>query len=122
MFSSEKKIEAINGLVQEVKHYLELQKEYAKLNTAEKGTIVAATLLIIMVCILLGGIALLLAMFAGAYYLGDLLNNLPAGFGIMAGSMLLLLLLFYMNRKRWITEPIARFMSRTLLTEQDGKP
>ncbi len=119
MFSNSKNIESTNKLFQEFKNYIELLKEYVKLDSAEKLTVVFSAILTIAILLLLGSIVLLFLTFSLAYYLGDVLDNLPLGFGIIALAVLLLAVIFYSNRNRMVIQPIARFMTRLIITQEN---
>ena len=60
MFADDKSIENFQQLFFEFKKYLELQKEYTKLELTEKLTILFSTLIMILVLIILGMVALFL--------------------------------------------------------------
>ena len=68
MFADDKSIENFQQLFFEFKKYLELQKEYTKLELTEKLTILFSTLIMILVLIILGmrASALLVAGASGA--------------------------------------------------------
>ena len=54
MFTDDKSIENFQQLFFEFKKYLELQKEYTKLELTEKLTILLSTLIMIVILIILG--------------------------------------------------------------------
>lgn len=122
MFSQSKNMENMGKLFLEFKRYLELQKEFVKLDAAEKTTIVFSAAVTIAVVLLLGSIALLFFAFATAYYLGNVLESLSLGFCIVAAAVVVVALIFYSNRNRMVIQPIARFMANLILTkkEEDG--
>ena len=120
MFSNSKNIESIGKLLLEFKKYLELQKEFVKLDATEKMTVILSALLIVTVLLLLGSIVLLFLTFALAYYLGDVLGSLSLGFGLISAFILLLTVIFYLNRNRMVIQPMARFMTKLILTKEDG--
>lgn len=120
MFSNSKNIESIGKLLLEFKKYLELQKEFVKLDATEKMTVILSTILIVTVLLLLGSIVLLFLTFALAYYLGDVLGSLSLGFGLISAFILLLTVIFYLNRNRMVIQPMARFMTKLILTKEDG--
>lgn len=120
MFSNSKNIESIGKLLLEFKKYLELQKEFVKLDATEKMTVILSAILIVTVLLLLGSIVLLFLTFALAYYLGDVLGSLSLGFGIISAFILLLTVIFYLNRNRMVIQPMARFMTKLILTKEDG--
>ena len=120
MFSNSKNIESIGKLLLEFKKYLELQKEFVKLDATEKMTVILSAILIVTVLLLLGSIVLLFLTFALAYYLGDVLGSLSLGFGLISAFILLLTVIFYINRNLMIIQPMARFMTKLILTKEDG--
>lgn len=120
MFSNIKNIESIGKLLLEFKKYLELQKEFVKLDATEKMTVILSAILIVTVLLLLGSIVLLFLTFALAYYLGDVLGSLSLGFGLISAFILLLTVIFYLNRNRMVIQPMARFMTKLILTKEDG--
>ena len=120
MFSNSKNIESIGKLLLEFKKYLELQKEFVKLDATEKMTVILSAILIVTVLFLLGSIVLLFLTFALAYYLGDVLGSLSLGFGLISAFILLLTVIFYLNRNRMVIQPMARFMTKLILTKEDG--
>ena len=120
MFSYSKNIESIGKLLLEFKKYLELQKEFVKLDATEKMTVILSAILIVTVLLLLGSIVLLFLTFALAYYLGDVLGSLSLGFGLISAFILLLTVIFYLNRNRMVIQPMARFMTKLILTKEDG--
>ena len=120
MFSNSKNIESIGKLLLEFKKYLELQKEFVKLDATEKMAVILSAILIVTVLLLLGSIVLLFLTFALAYYLGDVLGSLSLGFGLISAFILLLTVIFYLNRNRMVIQPMARFMTKLILTKEDG--
>ena len=120
MFSNSKNIESIGKLLLEFKKYLELQKEFVKLDATEKMTVILSAILIVTVLLLLGSIVLLFLTFALAYYLGDVLGSLSLGFGLISAFILLLTVIFYLNRNRMVIQPMARFMTKLIHTKEDG--
>ena len=120
MFSNSKNIESIGKLLLEFKKYLELQKEFVKLDATEKMTVILSAILIVTVLLLLGSIVLLFLTFALAYYLGDVLGSLSLGFGLISAFILLLTVIFYLNRNRMVIQPMARLMTKLILTKEDG--
>ena len=63
MFADDKSIENFQQLFFEFKKYLELQKEYTKLELTEKLTILFSTLIMVLVLIILGMVALFYLLF-----------------------------------------------------------
>ena len=70
MFADDKSIENFQQLFFEFKKYLELQKEYTKLELTEKLTILFSTLIMILVLIILRHGSPVLSAFCSCLYIG----------------------------------------------------
>ena len=106
MFADDKSIENFQQLFFEFKKYLELQKEYTKLELTEKLTILLSTLIMVLVLIILGMVALFYFLFALAYILEPLVGGLMVSFGIIAAINILLIAIVIIFRKK-LTECIT---------------
>ena len=116
MFTDDKSIENFQQLFFEFKKYLELQKEYTKLELTEKLTILLSTLIMIVVLIILGMVALFYLLFALAYVLEPLVGGLMASFAIIAGINILIMALVIIFRKQLIISPTVSYTHLTLPT------
>lgn len=98
-----------------LKEYIQKQRENISLGAAESMTrlFFAATMGLIL--LMLGGIALLLASFALAFWINELTQSAVIGFGSLACAIILITLLFWAMRKQWVLQPIARLMVRIFL-------
>jgi hypothetical protein len=114
MLSSDKNVENIGQLVQLLKNYVELQKEYLKLDVIDKIVRLITALTLTIVLLLLGIAVLFFLSFACVYWLEPLTGTALAFF-IIAIFFLALLLLVFLNRKTWIERPLVRFLAGVLL-------
>lgn len=119
MFSSSKNIENMQRLFLEFKKYIEFQKEYIKLDTAEKLTVIISATISISIMLILGAMVLFFLSFAIAWYLSDILNSMPLGFGIIAVFCLLLCIIFYYKRETWVFQPTARLMVKLFIKKDE---
>ncbi|WP_321480724.1 phage holin family protein [uncultured Bacteroides sp.] len=119
MFTNDESIKSIQQLFAEFKKYLELQKEYSKLEITEKLTILLSTLILIFILITLGMVALFYALFTLAYILEPLVGSLQASFGIIAGINIMLILLVFNFRKRLIISPMTKFLANLFLNDSE---
>lgn len=109
---------SVDALIETIKRYLHLRIEQVKFLGTEKLSIILAASVFLMVSILLAVIAV-------CYFSVALLQLLQSCVGLVWASvimglvMLLLMGLIYLMRKRWILDPIARFLSRVLLDDKD---
>ena len=121
MFADDKSIENFQQLFFEFKKYLELQKEYTKLELTEKLTILFSTLIMILVLIILGMVALFYLLFALAYILEPLVGGLMVSFGIIAGINIILIAIIYFFRRQLIISPMVNFLANLFLNDPDKK-
>lgn len=119
MFADDKSIENFQQLFFEFKKYLELQKEYTKLEITEKLTIIFSTLILVLILITLGMVALFYLLFALAYVLEPLVGGLMTSFSIIAGINILLIILIAIFRKQLIINPMVHFLANLFLTESN---
>ena len=117
MFADDKSIENFQQLFFEFKKYVELQKEYTKLELTEKLTILLSALIMILVLIILGMVALFYLLFALAYILEPVVGGLMVSFGIIAGINVLLIFLVIIFRKQLIISPMVNFLAGLFLTD-----
>ena len=120
MFSDDRNIENLGQLYAQIKRYLALQKEYARLEVVEKLALLFSTLLLVFIGVALGLVALFYLMFALAYVLEPYVG-LPASFAILGGCSLLLLLFVYSFRKRLIVTPVVRFLAILFMDDRNRK-
>lgn len=118
MFSKDKTIDNLQTLFTEVKHYVDLQKDYVKLDITHKLTILLSTLILILVLVVLGMIALFYLSFTLAYVLEPLVGGLTTSYAIITGGILLLGALIYGCRQRLIIQPLTNFLANLLLNDK----
>ena len=118
MFSTDKTIDSQQALFTEVKHYVDLQKDYIKLDITHKLTVLLSTLILILVLVILGMIALLYLSFTLAYVLRPYVGGLTNSYAIITGGILLLGILVYVFRQRLIIQPLINFLANLLLNDK----
>ena len=115
MLLSDKNIETIGQLIEQLRHYVGLQTEYTKLDLIDK---VVRLLTVIALVVLLFFILLAVLLFATlgfAIWLAKF-TGLACALFIIAGIHLLLLAIVYAFRKPWIERPIVRFLADLLMS------
>lgn len=115
MFSNDQNIETIGQLVDTLKHYVVLQKEYIKLGTVEKTVRILTAIAMTAIVGLLLVFVLIFFSFAAAFALGPLVGQVAA-FSIIAAIYIIILLLVLTFRKQWIEKPLVRFLAELLLS------
>ena len=101
--------ENLQSLWSETKNYLELQKQYLMMDTAEKLTVLLSAVALAAVFLLLGIVMLLFFVIAFALWLANFVGGVWS-FSIMGGLILLLMVVIFMKRKQWIVQPLARLV------------
>jgi hypothetical protein len=114
MLSSDKNVESIAQLIEVLKGYIGLQKEYLKLDVIEKFVRLITALTLAVVLVILGIAFLFYLSFAVVFWLEPMTGKALAFF-LMALIFLLLLIFVFFNRKAWIERPLVRFLADTLL-------
>lgn len=109
MLSSDKNVETIAQLVEVVKHYFGLQKEYMKLDVIDKAVrLLTATALAVIFFLLIIAVMMFLS-FGLAHWLSAF-TGLAQAFFIVAGLHAILFLLCWAFHKSWIEKPLVRFL------------
>ena len=114
MLSSDKNVETIAELIEQLKHYLGLQKEYVKLDVIDKVVrlLTATALAIVFFLILLA--VLLFFWIAMTCLLAQSIGMVWACLVVSALHVLLLIVVCIFH-KTWIEKPLVRFLANTLM-------
>ena len=118
MFATDKTIDSLQALLTEVKHYVDLQKDYVKLDITHKLTVLLSTLILILILVVLGMIALFYLSFTLAYILEPHVGGLMNSYAIITLGILGLGLVIYWLRKRLIIQPLTNFLANLLLNDK----
>ena len=116
MFVNDKTIDNLQSLVTEIKKYVDLQKDYVKLDITHKLTVLLSTLILILVVI--GMIALLYLSFTLAYVLEPHVGGLMNSYAIITGVILLIGALIYLFRQRLIVQPLTTFLANLFINDK----
>lgn len=119
MFADDKSVENIQQLFIEFKKYLELQKEYTKLEVTEKLSILLSTLILVLLVVILGVVVLLHLSFTLVYVLAPLVGGLIASYALIACFHVLLIILLVLFRKRLIINPTVKFIAGLFLDKSN---
>lgn len=104
-------VEEIRNIFEQSKTWIQLEVEYAKLTVAEKLTMLCTSLIVGFVCLLLFTVVLIMLSLCIAQLYMLILSPVLA-YLATAGSLLILLLLFYLLRKPLLITPIARMITK----------
>ena len=115
MLSSDKNIETLAQLIELLKHYLGLQKEYVKLDVIDKVVRLLTAMALAIVLFLLVIAVMLFLMLGLASWLSSAIG-LTASLFVVAAIHVVLLVLFFVFRKSWIEKPLVRFLASLLMS------
>ena len=121
MAENDKNIDRLESLLFEVKKYVELQKDVAKLEFTEKLTVIFSGAILVLILAVMGLLVLLTCSFMLVYVLNDYLNNLILSSGIVCLSFIVLTLIIYWKREQLITKIVVNFLGRLFLEKSDKK-
>ncbi|GAB6981799.1 phage holin family protein [Prevotella dentasini] len=116
MFSNDNNVETIARLIEVLKHYIGLQKEYVKLDVIEKVVRLLTAIAVVGVFVVLLFIALIYLSFGAVYILQTLVGSLVGAFFIVGFFYLFLLIIFIVFRHRLVERPLVRFLARLLMS------
>lgn len=115
MLSSDKNVETIAQLIEIVKHYLGLQKEYLKLDVIDKLVRLLTAIGLFIIFFLIAIAVAMYCSFAIACWLSEYIGYTAAFFTI-GFIHFLILLLFVTFRKPLIQKPLIRFLANLLMS------
>ena len=115
MFADDKSIENMQQLFIEFKKYLELQKEYTKLEVTEKLSKLLSTLLLVQLVVILGVVVLFHLSFTLVYILAPLVGGLMMSFALITCFHILLIVLLVLFRKKLIIDPTVKLIAELFL-------
>lgn len=119
MFATDKSISTLRQLLQEFKKYLEMQKEYTRLEVTEKLSVLLSMLIVILLAVILGMMALFYFSFTLAYLMAPAVGGMTVSFCLLAIFYILLALALIALRKRLIVDPMVRFIASLFLKPTD---
>lgn len=106
---------SIHKIIASVKRYLGLQREYVMLTFAEKLTVLLASLIVGCIVALLALLALVFLSFAAESWIEQFTGSASLAYLLVALFYVVLCVLVYLNRRRWIANPMADFLAAVLL-------
>lgn len=106
--------DTLNSLIK----YVAAEYEYSKLTAVEKITIFTSTSGLFIVLAIVLGIALFFISATLVFALADIVGGITLALLIVSILHLLTAFLIYLNRQKWVYNPIARFVTKLLLTKK----
>lgn len=119
MFGFSETKQQMQDLLLEGRSYANLQKKALLAGTRDKLSVILSRLAIAVVCLVLGGMALLFFSFFLAYIVGQVLDNTALGFACVTAFVLLLLLIFWHWRTKWVVIPITNMLFNLFVVDDE---
>jgi hypothetical protein len=107
-------IENIENIKKEIQEYVEVKLDLLKLHIAEHLSRLLSNAATLLIAGFLVFLILLFISFAMGFFLGSLLQSNVAGFLCMAGFYFLVLILFFLIRKKIVEQPVIKAVVRFL--------
>ena len=108
-------INNVEKLVASISDIAETKIALIKLKAAGKISTSLSTLVFFIIIAVFGSLALTIISFGFAYFIGSKLNNISYGFFIIGGFYVLIGLLVFINRKKWIQKPVSDLLIDKLI-------
>lgn len=108
----ENKEKDLEELLSDAKTYIDTRIEYAKLSAVEKVSKIFADLITNAAVISCFVLAFLFASFTLALYLSEVIGSYSAGFGAVAGIYLLLSIIVYLTKDKYIEKLLVNLFIR----------
>lgn len=105
-----------NKTIEEIKSYVSMEVEYAKIVLVEKLAEIFSTIAIVAVVIVMCSGVLFYLSFSFVAYMDEILGSEVLAYMVVSGLIALLLLILLLLKKWLVINPIARFLSKLLLT------
>ena len=104
----------VDSLLERVKIYVETRIDLLKLKAIDKSSSFLSLLISMIIVILMSFIFIILLSVGIALFLGEMLGKTYYGFFIVAGFYLLVGLMLFAFRNKWMKIPIANSMIKNL--------
>lgn len=119
MPTENQKHSSMSDLLAESKKCYRLQKEYMRYSAAEQSTRILSTLTIVAVVAIVAIIVFIFLGLAIVHWLNDVISNTGLCYAIYALFLLIILSIFYVNRRKWVILPFARRMTKLFIKEDE---
>jgi putative superfamily III holin-X len=108
-------LSAIEILWERTSDYLETKIQLIKLNAIDKASHIISAILSQLIILVIAAFVMFLLNIGVALWIGSLLGKLYYGFFILSAFYLLIGILIFIFKKKWIKKPINNFLIKELL-------
>jgi len=109
------KATTIEILFEKIEDYTRTTVELAKLKVIDTSADVASSLISRLVIAIVFAMFILLLNFGLSFWIGELLGNFYFGFFVMASLYLIVSIVLYSYKDRWIKMPVSNFIITKML-------
>jgi hypothetical protein len=95
-----------DGVTDRLKDYINVRVELIKLKAVEKGVGIAASVITYVLIAIFAIFMLLTAILALGFYLGEVTGSNAAGFGLLTGILLVIVVILFVIKDKSIIKPI----------------
>lgn len=115
MFSSDHNIETLSQLIEALKEYFSLHKDYMQVKIIEKIVKLLTVLLLFMILAFIFTFVIVLLSFAAVAWLYESANlSIPLSFCVVALAHLFIFITVYCKRVTWIQRPLVKLFADIL--------
>lgn len=104
----------IENLVKNIKSYAETRFDIGVLTLQDKTATLLSSIAVVLVVGILCVFVILFASIGSAWCIGKYLNNPYSGYFIISGFYLLVAVIVFINRDKWITLPIINSLLKKI--------
>lgn len=121
MFSNDKNIEILARLIGNLRRYGELRVESLQLDMVSKMTMLASAIIVGVILTAVVGVIVMFLSFAAVFALVPVVGGYAISSLIVAGVYLILAIIVFQMRRRWIIDPVARLLVAIFLNNESGQ-
>lgn len=115
MFSSDRNIETISQLIVEIKRYVELRAECLQIDFVSKMSRLFTAIILFVVLFMLSALAVMFMSMTAATAIAPIVGGLAIAYAIIVIAYIMIGIIVFYNRKKWIEAPIAGFLAELFL-------
>lgn len=107
----------VEGLFGELREYVALRIQIAQLKFSSKSSLVASSVLTYMLVFMVAFFFILVLTIGVSLWIGSLMGEWYLGFMIMAGVYLMIGLIIYIFRNKWVRIPLNNLIVKEIFDE-----
>lgn len=120
MFSSDRNIETISQLIVEIKRYVELRAECLQIDFVSKMSQLLTAVVLFVVLFMLSALAVMFMSMTAAAALAPIVGGMAYSYAIIVVIYVMIGIVVFCHRKKWIEAPIAGFLADLFLNNADS--